>query len=37
MTVFLRDGSQIDIPLMDKPAVAHAILDTILAQLLRRR
>jgi phosphopantothenoylcysteine decarboxylase/phosphopantothenate--cysteine ligase len=37
MTVFFSDGSQIDIPLMDKPAVAHALLDTILARLQQRR
>jgi len=37
MTVFFKDGSKTDIPLMDKPAVAHALLDVILAQLQQRR
>lgn len=30
MTVFLKDGSRIDIPLMDKLAVAHVLLDIVL-------
>ncbi len=37
LSVFLKDGSQTDIPLMDKQAVAHSLLDIILAQLERRR
>ncbi len=37
MTVFFKDGSQTDIPLMAKPAVAHALLDIILARLEQRR
>lgn len=37
MTVFFKDGSQTGIPLMDKPAVAHALLDIILARLEQRR
>lgn len=37
MSVFFKDGSSIDIPLMDKPAVAHVLLDTILSQIRARR
>jgi phosphopantothenoylcysteine decarboxylase / phosphopantothenate---cysteine ligase len=33
VTVFFKDGSCTDIPLMDKQAVAHVLLDTILARL----
>ena len=33
MTVFLKDGSRTDIPLMDKQAVAHRLLNIVLAQL----
>ncbi|MCF8125404.1 MAG: bifunctional phosphopantothenoylcysteine decarboxylase/phosphopantothenate--cysteine ligase CoaBC [Desulfotignum sp.] len=35
VTVFMKDGSQTDIPLMDKKAVAHILLDTILTRLKR--
>ncbi len=37
MTVFFKDGSSTDIPLMNKQAVAHALLDTILAKFGPRR
>jgi phosphopantothenoylcysteine decarboxylase / phosphopantothenate---cysteine ligase len=37
VTVFLKDGASTDIPLMDKQAVAHALLDTILSCLKGRR
>ena len=37
LTVFFKDGSQTDIPLMDKPAAAHALLDTILSRLKQHR
>jgi phosphopantothenoylcysteine decarboxylase / phosphopantothenate---cysteine ligase len=33
VTVFFKDGSKTDIPLMDKQAVAHVLLDTLLARL----
>ncbi|MFN2436220.1 MAG: bifunctional phosphopantothenoylcysteine decarboxylase/phosphopantothenate--cysteine ligase CoaBC [Desulfotignum sp.] len=33
MTVFFKDGSNTAIPLMDKPAVAHKILDAVLERL----
>jgi phosphopantothenoylcysteine decarboxylase/phosphopantothenate--cysteine ligase len=36
MTVFFKDGSQTDIPLTDKSAVAHKLLDIILARLEQR-
>lgn len=36
MTVFFKDGSQADIPLMGKPAVAQMLLDIILARLEQR-
>ncbi len=36
MTVFFKDGSQTDIPLTDKPAVAHKLWDIILARLEQR-
>jgi phosphopantothenoylcysteine decarboxylase / phosphopantothenate---cysteine ligase len=37
VTVFMKDGSQTDIPLMDKKAVAHILLDTILPRLKQNR
>ncbi len=33
MTIFFKDGSHTGIPLMDKPAVAHKILDAVLGRL----
>ncbi|MCF8088520.1 MAG: bifunctional phosphopantothenoylcysteine decarboxylase/phosphopantothenate--cysteine ligase CoaBC [Desulfotignum sp.] len=33
VTVFFKDGSKTDIPLMDKQAVAHVLLDTLVARL----
>jgi phosphopantothenoylcysteine decarboxylase / phosphopantothenate---cysteine ligase len=37
VTVFFKDGSHTDIPLMDKQAVAHILLDIILDRLKRSR
>lgn len=37
VTVFFKDGSHTDIPLMDKQAVAHILLDIILGRLRRSR
>ncbi|MEX1312987.1 MAG: bifunctional phosphopantothenoylcysteine decarboxylase/phosphopantothenate--cysteine ligase CoaBC, partial [Desulfotignum sp.] len=33
MTVFFKDGSKTDIPLMDKTSVAHMLLDAVLGRL----